>query len=72
MPQPPDVDSIAAAIGEVGMAWGHTERALLHCRRSGRPDVSNLAISLAQLADELEKIEVSLRRLYREAEPAPK
>jgi hypothetical protein len=59
---------MAAAIGEVGMAWGHTERALLHCQRSGRPDVSNLAISLAQLADELERIEVSLRRLYREAD----
>ena len=62
MPQSPDMDSIAAAIGEVGMAWGHTERALLHCRRSGRPDVSNLAISLARVADELEKIEVLLRR----------
>jgi hypothetical protein len=62
------VASIAAAIGEVGMAWGHTERALLHCRRSGQPDVSNLAISVARLADDLEKIEVLLRRLYREAE----
>ena len=41
-----DVDFMAAAVGEVGMAWGHTERALLHCRRSGRPEVSNLAISL--------------------------
>jgi hypothetical protein len=49
------------------MAWGHTERALLHCRRSGRPEVSNLAISLAELADELEGIELTLRRLYREA-----
>jgi hypothetical protein len=49
------------------MPWGHTERALLHCRRSGRPEVSNLAISLAELADELEVIELTLRRLYREA-----
>jgi hypothetical protein len=62
-----DLDFMAAAIGEVGMAWGHTERALLHCRRSGRPDVSNLAIKLAELADELEGTEVILRRLYREA-----
>jgi hypothetical protein len=62
-----DVDFMAAAVGEVGMAWGHTERALLHCRRSGRPEVSNLAISLAEVADELEGIELTLRRLYREA-----
>jgi hypothetical protein len=62
-----DLDFMAAAIGEVGMAWGHTERALLQCRRSGRPDVSNLAIKLAELADELEGTEVTLRRLYREA-----
>jgi hypothetical protein len=62
-----DVDFMAAAVGEGGMAWGHTERALLHCRRSGRPGVSNLAITLAELADELEGIESTLRRLYREA-----
>jgi hypothetical protein len=59
---------MAVGIGEAKMAWGHIERALLHCRRSGRPDVSNLAISLARLADELERIEVSLRRLCREAD----
>jgi hypothetical protein len=41
---------MAIGIGEVKMAWGHTERALLHCRRSGRPNVSNLAITLARLA----------------------
>jgi hypothetical protein len=63
-----DADFMAAAIGEVGMAWGHAERALLQCRRSGRPQVSNLAVRLAELADELEGIETArLRATLRRA-----
>src|SRR5437868_2474879 len=63
-----DLDFVAAAVGEVGMAWGHTQRALLHCRRSSIHQVSDQAVSLNEIGRSLEGIEEILRRVYREAQ----
>jgi hypothetical protein len=63
-----DLDFVAAALGEVGMAWGHAQRALLHCRRSGIPQISDQAVSLNEIGRRLEGIEEVLRRVYREAQ----
>jgi hypothetical protein len=63
-----DADVLAAAVGEVGMAWGHTQRALLHCRRTGREDVSQLAVELNEIGNRLIRIEDVLRTIYRDVQ----
>ena len=63
-----DLDFAAAAVGEVGMAWGHTQRALLHCRRCGIQQIIDQAVSLNEIGRRLEGIEEVLRRVYREAQ----
>ncbi len=56
---------LAASIGEVGMAWGHVQRALLHCRRTGRHDVSQLVLDLNRIGNELRAIEDHLRSIFK-------
>jgi hypothetical protein len=68
MAQMRDADFLAAAVGEVGMAWGHTQRALLQCRRMGRWDVSQLAIELNEIGNRLIRMEDVLRNVYREVQ----
>ena len=60
-----DVDFLAAAVGETGMAWDHVQRALLHCRRSGREDVSNLALQLDRIGRDLTGIVTECRTIGR-------
>jgi hypothetical protein len=62
-----DVEFLAAAVGEAGMAWGHTQRCLLHCRRSGRQEISDLVLKLDEIGKQLTSIEDTLRRVYRDA-----
>ncbi len=61
-----DVELLAAAVGEAGMAWGHVQRCLLHCRRSGLPEISDLVLKLDEIGKQLTTIEDTLRRVYRE------
>jgi hypothetical protein len=55
---------LAASIGEVGMAWGHVQRALLHCRRTGRQDISQVVVDLNRIGNELTAIEDQLRAIF--------
>ena len=55
---------LAAAIGEVGMGWGHVQRALLNCRRTGRDDVTQIAVELHGMGVALVSIEDRLRRIF--------
>ncbi len=57
-------ESVAAAVGEVGMAWGHVQRALLSCRRSGWPEISQIAVELNGIGIALTGIEDRLRRIF--------
>jgi hypothetical protein len=61
-----DVEFLAAAVGEAGMAWGHVQRCLLHCRRSGREEISDLVLKLDEIGKQLTTIEDTLRRVYRQ------
>jgi hypothetical protein len=61
-----DVEFLAAAVGEAAMAWGHVQRCLLHCRRSGRQDISDLLLNLDEMGKQLTTTEDTLRRVYRE------
>jgi hypothetical protein len=62
-----DVEFLAAAVGETAMAWGHVQRCLLHCRRSGRQEISDFLLKLDEIGKQLTTIEDTLRRVYREA-----
>ncbi len=55
---------VAAAVGDVGMAWGHVQRALLYCRRSGWHEVSQIAVELNGIGTALTGIEDRLRRIF--------
>jgi preprotein translocase subunit Sss1 len=55
---------VAAAVGEVGMAWGHVQRALLYCRRSGREEISQIAVELNGIGIALTGIEDRLRGIF--------
>ena len=55
---------LAAAVGEVGMAWGHVQRALLHCRRTGRQDLGQIAVELNGIGVALTSIEDRLKRIF--------
>jgi hypothetical protein len=55
---------LASAVGEVGMAWGHVQRALLNCRRSGRQEVSQIALELNGIGVSLVSVEDRLRRIF--------
>jgi hypothetical protein len=46
------------------MGWGHVQRALLNCRRTGRDDVSQIAVELHGLGVALVSIEDRLRRIF--------
>jgi hypothetical protein len=61
-----DVEFLAAAVGEAGMAWGHVQRCLLHCRRLGLQEISDLVLKLDEIGKQLTTIEDTLGRVYRE------
>ena len=42
--------------------------ALLHCRRTGRGDVSQLVVDLNEIGNRLTRIEDVLRNIYREVQ----
>ena len=67
MAEAKDIEFLAAAVGEAGMAWGHVQRCLLHCRRSGRQGISDLVLKLDEIGKQLTTIEDTLRRAYRES-----
>ena len=59
-----DSESVATAVGEVGMAWGHVQRALLSCRRSGWSEISQIAVELNGIGIALTGIEDRLRQIF--------
>ena len=65
MTQRGDAEFLAAAVGEVAMAWGHTQRTLLYCRRTRHEEVTQLAVELYEIGNRLTGIEDLLRSLYR-------
>jgi preprotein translocase subunit Sss1 len=46
------------------MAWGHVQRALLYCRRSGREEISQIAVELNGIGIALTGIEDRLRGIF--------
>ena len=55
---------LAAAVGEVGMAWAMSSGALLDCRRTGQQDLGQIAVELNGIGVALTNIEDRLKRIF--------
>jgi hypothetical protein len=64
-------DYLAGAVGELGMTWGHIQRAMAHLTRSKRQDVAEHVKELGGCARLVSQLEERIKAKYREGSGYP-
>lgn len=64
-------DFLAGAVGELGMTWGHIQRAMAHLTRSKREDMAQHVQELAGCARLVTQLEDRIKAKYREVTGYP-
>ncbi len=59
-------DFLAGAVGELGMTWGHLQRAMAHLTRSKREDMAEPVRELGGCARLVTQLEERIKAKYRE------
>lgn len=59
-------DYLAGAVGELGMTWGHIQRAMAHLTRSKREDMAEHVKDLGGCARLVSQLEERIKAKYRE------
>jgi hypothetical protein len=59
-------DFLAGAVGELGMTWGHIQRAMAHLTRSNREDMAEHIRELGGCARLVAQLEERIKAKYRE------
>ncbi|MDQ6790884.1 MAG: hypothetical protein M3075_09580 [Candidatus Dormibacteraeota bacterium] len=64
-------DYLAGAVGELGMTWGHLQRAMVYLTRSKRQDMAEHVKDLGGCARLVSQLEDHIKAQYREASGYP-